>query len=102
MTPKLRARLQHPLGLSWVGTGGGGSLVVADSYNGVLRWLDLDHRQVRDFDQGFACNDPVCLPAAEPAGVWADDPNRVLMVDTNNHRILEYRRNDWSYSTWVQ
>jgi sugar lactone lactonase YvrE len=94
------ARLQHPLGLTWLPTGGPGTLVVADSYNGALRLLDLEHRQVRDFGLDFECTDPLCLPLAEPAGVWADDTTRLLVVDTNNHRILEYRLAQRSYSTW--
>src|SRR6185436_18969630 len=31
------ARLQHPLGLTWVANGGAGQIIVADSYNGTLR-----------------------------------------------------------------
>jgi thiol-disulfide isomerase/thioredoxin/sugar lactone lactonase YvrE len=95
------ARLQHPLGLTWAATGGAGTLYVADSYNAMLRLLDLEHRQVRDFDTGFECLDPVCLPLGEPAGVWADDTTRLLVADTNNHRILEYRVLQGSYSTWT-
>jgi thiol-disulfide isomerase/thioredoxin len=94
------ARLQHPLGLTWLPTGGPGTLIVADSYNDALRLLDLEHRQVRDFAADFECTDPVCLPLAEPAGVWADDTSRLLVVDTNNHRVLEYRLTQRSYSTW--
>jgi hypothetical protein len=95
------ARLQHPLGLTWTAAGGAGTLIVADSYNNMLRLLDLEHRQVRDFDTGFECLDALCLPLAEPAGVWADDTTRLLVSDTNNHRILEYRINQASYSTWA-
>jgi hypothetical protein len=94
------ARLQHPLGLAWLATGGPGTLIIADSYNAALRLIDLEHRQVRDFGADFECMDPVCLPLAEPAGICADDSTRLLVVDTNNHRVLEYRLGARSYSTW--
>jgi hypothetical protein len=32
--------------------------------------------------------------------VWADDTTRLLVVDTNNHRVLEFRLAQRSYSTW--
>ncbi len=90
------ARFQHPLGLARSGD----DLLVADSYNGRLRFLDLRARQVSDFDAGtYQCEDAFCLPAAEPAGV-AVDGNRVFLVDTNNHRILLYERDTRTYRTW--
>ena len=74
---------------------------MADSYNGTLRVLDLEDRRVEDLDSGdFLCEDPVCLPAGEPAAVAADGPDRLLLSDTNNHRILEYRPSRKSYRTW--
>jgi thiol-disulfide isomerase/thioredoxin len=95
--PFQQARLQHALGLAVTD----GGLLVADSYNGVLRRLDLEDRVVSDFDQGFECRDPVCLPTGEPAGVWADGTDRVFLVDTNNHRILQYRPAEKAYETWA-
>jgi sugar lactone lactonase YvrE len=95
------AQLQHPLGLcSWSDPSGDGRLVVADSYNAALRVLDLETREVRDLDDGLFCDDPVCLPLAEPAGVWTDGPHRLLVSDTNNHRVLEYRPAEARYRTW--
>lgn len=92
------SRLQHPLGLCpW-----DDRLVVADSYNASLRVLDLETREVRDLDDGLLCEDPVCLPLAEPAGVWTDGPHRLLVSDTNNHRILEYRPAEARYRTWAK
>ena len=83
------ARLQHPLGVAaW----GAGRLLVADSYNGEVRWIDRETATVGDLDGGrLTCADPVCLPLAEPAGVQPDGADRVLVVDTNNHRIVEFR-----------
>mgnify|MGYP001393406678 CR=1 FL=1 len=93
----LEARLQHPLGLCcW-----NGNLAVADSYNNVLRIIDLKLRDVRDLDDGFLCEDPVCLPLGEPAGVWADGHDRLLVADTNNHRVVEYRLAERRYRTWA-
>jgi sugar lactone lactonase YvrE len=95
--PFRQARLQHALGLSLAE----GELLIADSYNGVLRRLDLAKREVSDFDQGFECRDSICLPTGEPAGVWADGAERVFLVDTNNHRILLYRPAEKAYETWA-
>ena len=91
------ARLQHPLGL----TISEREIVVADSYNGRLRSLHLGAKRVSDFDDGFAGADPVCLPFGEPAGVVADGADRLLMADTNNHRIVEFRRAARIYRTWA-
>jgi thiol-disulfide isomerase/thioredoxin len=97
--PFAEARLQHPLGLTWVA----GAVIVADSYNGRLRHLDLIRREVRDVgENAFACSDSVCRPASEPAGVIADGPDRLLMTDTNNHRIVEIRLDRQERRTWVE
>ncbi len=82
------AQLQHPLGLCWWQDG----LVVADSYNGRLRRLDLFAKTAADVgENSFICDGPLCLPAGEPAGVVAAGPDRLLVADTNNHRIVEVR-----------
>jgi len=98
------ALLQHPLGVAMLDEQ---RLLLADSYNHRLRVIDLAERRVRDLDDGFTCLDPVCLPmAGEPAGVWADreatpaDP-RILMSDTNSHRVLEIFPARRSYRTWA-
>jgi len=98
------ARLQHPLGVALLGDA---MLLVADSYNHGVRVLDLAHGLVRDLDDGFTCLDAVCLPMkGEPAGVWADaeaptDDPRLLLSDTNSHRILEIFPARRSYRTWA-
>jgi thiol-disulfide isomerase/thioredoxin len=93
------ARLQHPLGLTWCE----GQLIVADSYNDKLRVLDLDHGQVRDLDEGgFSCTEDVRLPGGEPAGVTVAGPGRLLMTDTNNHRVLEVLTNERVLRTWAR
>ena len=96
------ARFQHPLGLAWHDAADGPRVVVADSYNGRIRALDLARRIVVDLDERLECADSVCLPAGEPAGVAADGPQRLLVVDTNNHRILAYDLAAAKYRTWAE
>ena len=92
------AKLQHPLGLSWWKDG----LVVADSYNGRLRYLDHKKQSVSDVGETvFVCEGPICLPAGEPAGVAAAGTDRLLVVDTNNHRIIEIRVAARSLRVWT-
>ncbi|MEM7224972.1 MAG: hypothetical protein AAF495_18485, partial [Pseudomonadota bacterium] len=90
------ARLQHPLGLAWHD----GTLLIADSYNNAARVVDLGHEEIRDLDNGFLCTDPVCLPNHEPAGI-AVDGERVLVVDTNNHRIVALDPKTRTTWTWA-
>jgi thiol-disulfide isomerase/thioredoxin len=80
------ARMQHCLGIAWWED----RLVVADSYNGVLRVLDLHSRQVSELG-GDDCpwSNGVQLTGGEPAGVAADGDNRLLVADTNHHRLIE-------------
>lgn len=94
--PLSEARLQHPLGLSLAGD----AILIADSYNAAIRLLDLSAGELRDFDDGrFLCEDDLCIPAAEPAGIHAE-PDQVFLVDTNNHRILRYDLTTRRYRTW--
>jgi sugar lactone lactonase YvrE/thiol-disulfide isomerase/thioredoxin len=96
--PWKKALLQHPLGVSVAN----GTLYVADSYNGALRVMDLDDEVITDLDGGtFTCLDPICYLSAEPAGVLAHR-DRLFLVDTNNHRVVEYRPQEQVYETWAQ
>lgn len=83
--PFEQARFQHPLGITWHEDG----LVVADSYNGLLRRLDPRTRTVSRLAvlPLPACRDR-CPPLAEPAGVVSAGPGRLLVTDSNNHRLL--------------
>ncbi|MEO2004693.1 MAG: hypothetical protein ABGY41_11400, partial [Candidatus Poribacteria bacterium] len=93
-----QAQLQHPLGVSLAN----GTLYVADSYNATLRVMDMDDRVISDLDDGsFLCLDPICYLSAEPAGVLAHR-DRLFLVDTNNHRVVEYRPQEQVYETWAQ
>lgn len=92
------ARLQHALGLCWFEEG----LLIADSYNAALRKIDLQRRRIDDFASDFTCLDPICLPLGEPAGIQADPAhNRILVSDSNNHRILTFDLKAKTYSTWL-
>jgi len=94
-----KARLQHPLGVA----ADGDRVLVADTYNSTIRELDLEKHDVSDFDGGkFTCVDPVCVPTREPAGIVVDTPDRILLVDTGNHRIDEYRPSTKTYHTWAR
>lgn len=95
--PLNKARLQHPLGVAAVD----GRVFVADSYNSAIRVISLDRGDIRDVD-GLACADGACRPPAEPAGIAADGPHRLLVSDTNNHRVVEYRLDQGVMRTWVE
>lgn len=94
--PCARAGFQHPLGL----TLGGPGLAVADSYNSSVRLIDLERAEVTSFHP--QCADSPCLPWNEPAGIAADGPHRLLLSDTNNHRIVEIRLDRGTARTWMK
>ncbi|MEN3976649.1 redoxin domain-containing protein [Emcibacter sp. SYSU 3D8] len=97
--PFAEARLQHALGIDLLGDG---SPIVADSYNGAIRVLDLAAGEVSDLDDGtYTCTDTLCIPAAEPAGVTVAEDGRIFLVDTNNHRVLVYHPENRTYRTWA-
>ncbi len=94
-----KARLQHPLGVAVDGD----RVLVADTYNSAIRELDLTQHEAVDFDGGkFTCVDPVCVPTREPAGIFAASTDRILLVDTGNHRVDEYRPSAKTYHTWAR
>jgi DNA-binding beta-propeller fold protein YncE len=68
-----RARLQHPQGLA---VAGDGRVLVCDSYNDSLRWLDRTERRLSTWVRGLH----------EPGGI-ALAPSCVYVADTNAHRI---------------
>jgi DNA-binding beta-propeller fold protein YncE len=76
------ARLQHPQGVAVVP---GGRVLVCDSYNDSLRWLDRAERRVTTWVRGLH----------EPGGV-AIGTRGAYVADTNAHRIVvaEWRSGD--------
>jgi len=93
------ALLQHPLGLCCFER----FIAVADTYNNCVRIVDLDSRTICDLDQGdIMCTDPLCIPISHCAGVFAENLQRLMVVDTDNHRVVRYDMNGRSvYSTWL-
>jgi len=93
------ARLQHPLGIA----ADGDRILVADTYNSRIRTLDLKRKTVAQFDGGkYTCVDPVCIPTREPAGIAVASSDRILLVDTGNHRVEEYQPSTMTSHTWAR
>lgn len=93
------ALLQHPLGVCLFDDD---RILVSDSYNNAIRLIDMNTLSVSDLDNHeWVCSDAVCLPFHEPAGLWADGENRILVSDTNNHRIVEIRRDLKTSRKWA-
>ncbi|MFT3790386.1 MAG: hypothetical protein QM741_04765 [Rudaea sp.] len=93
------ARLQHPLGVA----ADGARVLVADTYNNRVRTLDLGPKTVSDFDGGkYTCTDPICYPLREPAGIAVASSDRILLVDTGNHRIEEFQPSSKTSHTWAR
>jgi hypothetical protein len=67
-------RLQHPQDIVRLADG---RLLVADSYNGALKWLNRERREVTTWIRDLA----------EPSGLAAS-ASHVYVVETNAHRIL--------------
>jgi hypothetical protein len=91
--PFADALLQHPLGLCLKGN----DLIITDSYNHALRRFDLVGRVVETLTP--TCRDDLCLPLAEPAGICALPDGRLIVSDTNNHRLLEIDVDGLGYQT---
>src|SRR5205085_12592428 len=75
-----RALLQHPLAVA----AGPNGLLVADTYNDKIRRVDTHSGEVTTF---FATASGVLLK--EPGGLCQLGDGRVIVADTNNHRLVE-------------
>ncbi|MCW5750758.1 MAG: redoxin domain-containing protein [Alphaproteobacteria bacterium] len=95
--PLTSARLQHPLDLAPDGS----AILVADSFNDTMRRIDQAADRVEEYGGDFHCEDPLCLPLREPAGLclWQ---GAIFLADTGNHRILRYDRAARCYRTWFR
>lgn len=67
-------RIQHPQGIALAADG---RLLVADSYNGALKWIDRATRRSEVFIRGLH----------EPTGV-AISGDTIFVAETNRHRIV--------------
>ena len=76
------ARLQHPQDLA---ASSDGRLLVCDTYNDSLRWVDPSSRRVDTWVRGLH----------EPGGVALDERS-VYVADTNAHRVAVVNRADGS------
>ena len=72
-------RLQHPQGIA---VAPDGRLLVADSYNDALKWVDPRTRESRVFVRGLH----------EPGGVALGPDGRAWVADTNAHRVMVVER----------
>ncbi|MBF0620686.1 MAG: redoxin domain-containing protein [Magnetococcales bacterium] len=79
-------------------------LWVMDSYNSMVRYLDLDMEMMLDLGRegGWKCADPHCAPLSEPIGMVVDEGNRILVADTLNHRVVEYYIPRKIHYTWYE
>jgi DNA-binding beta-propeller fold protein YncE len=66
--------MQHQQGVAYAGEG---RLLVADSYNDALKWVNLQTREAITWLRGFN----------EPGGV-AITSSHAYVADTNAHRIM--------------
>ena len=77
------ARLQHPLGITWVA----GRLFVADSYNHKIKTVDPRENAIETYLGDGTAGDRVEPPRfSEPAGLSAAG-GALYVADTNNHQI---------------
>ena len=69
------ARLQHPLGVAALE---GGAIAVADTFNSLLRvW-----------EEGYLRTLPLSDTVEEPGGIDVLPDGRLLVADTNHHRVI--------------
>ena len=81
--PRDEARLQHPLGVTWLG----GQLFVADTYNNKIRVVDPktgETKTVAGDGTSGSTDDPPRFD--EPAGI-SSARGKLYVADTNNHRV---------------
>lgn len=91
------ARFQHCMGLDWWD----GRLVVADSYNGVLRVVDPERGEVSDLGEREFVSADGASTCSDPCGVAVAGPDRLLVADTNNHRLVELSTSRRTARTWA-
>lgn len=89
-----RVRLQHPLGVAYWPQGKEGfTVLMADTYNSKLKWLNPESREVRTVAETAGLLD-------EPGGISING-DHVYIADTNNHAIRVMNLKDNSLRTVV-
>jgi DNA-binding beta-propeller fold protein YncE/thiol-disulfide isomerase/thioredoxin len=97
------ARLQHPLGVAYIKTAEGPRVLVADTYNHKVRAIDPQRRSVGPWlgaGRGVAAAAGE-LRLDEPGGIsvaGVGEGARVLIADTNNHRVVVVNPADKSWA----
>lgn len=87
------ARMQHPLGLG-VDTANK-RLFIADSYNQIIRLYDIESGYLQTISGKPTEMEDLSLDSAglryhEPNDVLVQSDNTLLIVDTNNHRLIQF------------
>lgn len=91
------AELQHVLG---VGAIDAKHLVIADTYNHKIKWLDLVQREITTLaGTGQPGSGKTPPQLNEPGGLAVLD-NLILVADTNNHRIMKYDLKTRAMEEW--
>lgn len=95
-----KAALQHPSGILALGPS---RLVIADTYNHRIKLMDLDAGALTTVlgtgRPGRRIGSPVETELNEPGGLAFAD-GRILIADTNNHRILALRLDSGQVEEW--
>lgn len=81
--PLATALMQHPEALCFDGAGG---ILVADTYNGVIRRADPAAGTMTTL--ALSCRDDLCLPAGEVRGLAPLGDGRFLASESANHRLV--------------
>ena len=98
--PFAAAKLQHALGIAALGTS---KVLLVDTYNHKLKVLDTQLRAVTTLAgtgrPGKGVGNALNSALNEPGGL-AVYGKKILISDTNNHRILQFDRNAGRLTEW--
>jgi thiol-disulfide isomerase/thioredoxin len=98
--PLAEAALQHPSGIASLGPG---RLAIADTYNHKVKLLDLEAGTLTTLlgtgRPGRRIGSRGDTELNEPGGLAVAD-GRILVADTNNHRILSLRLDSGQVAEW--
>ena len=95
--PFSAAKLQHPMGVARLGD----FLIAADSFNASLRKLDFVRQATENFAEDFKPEAADLPPLLDPEGIAWDGKNRLLVADSNQHRILAYDLLAKTWGVWL-